>query len=286
MTVSDVASNVASESTTVPFEFIRPGIPLVVFEASINRGQPARFVLDSGNGAGLILAESYACTLGLTSKSKKVPKTAFMVGGDGPAQYAVARVESLRIGEFEVVPGKVTISGLIDDLNRAIKAETAGNIGHGILKDFAVRLDYGAKTLTLVKEPVPQPGISFDLARGSIIVVDVTVDGRGPFRMVLDTGASATVFSPVLAQSVGIELREKTSLLGAGGHIESFKAEASVVVGDVSSGPLDVFVSDFFEGLSKATETQIDGVVGYDFLRSHTVTLDYPNRTLRLDAPQ
>jgi hypothetical protein len=43
-----------------------------------------------------------------------------------------------------------------------------------------------------------------------------------------------------------------------------------------------VVVADFFEMLSTAVGTKLDGIVGYNFLRQYKVVFDYPNELLSL----
>src|SRR5262249_7427792 len=49
-------------------------------------------------------------------------------------------------------------------------------------------------------------GIPTRVARIGRIILPVDVTCRGPFRFVLDTGASASVLSPHLAESLGLEV--------------------------------------------------------------------------------
>ena len=43
-----------------------------------------------------------------------------------------------------------------------------------------------------------------------------------------------------------------------------------------------VVVAHFLEMLSNAVGTQLDGIVGYNFLRNYKVVFDYPNELLSL----
>ena len=43
-------------------------------------------------------------------------------------------------------------------------------------------------------------------------------------------------------------------------------------------------VSDFLGPIGQAVGTQVDGIVGYNFLRGFRVTIDYPAATLSLVA--
>jgi hypothetical protein len=60
------------------------------------------------------------------------------------------------------------------------------------------------------------------------------------------------------------------------GTLKSFQ------VGDAKVDKMDVVVADFFEMLSTAVGTKLDGIVGYNFLRQYQVVFDYPNELLSL----
>jgi hypothetical protein len=53
-------------------------------------------------------------------------------------------------------------------------------------------------------------------------------------------------------------------------------------VGGSKIDSMNVIVADFFQMLSDAVGTKLDGIVGYNFLRNYKVVLDYPNQRLSL----
>jgi predicted aspartyl protease len=116
-----------------------------------------------------------------------------------------------------------------------------------------------------------------------LLLIDVQLNGRGPFQFAIDTGTSTTAITPQLANELGI----LSSPIGAGttagahvgvraGNIESFQ------LGDAKIDNMTVVVADFFEMLSAAIGAKLDGVVGYNFLRNYKVAIDYPGETLTL----
>ncbi|GAB6062691.1 hypothetical protein JCM30394_14200 [Deferrisoma palaeochoriense] len=103
---------------------------------------------------------------------------------------------------------------------------------------------------------------------GAGYLVDVRIDGRGPVRLVLDTGATSTVVSPEAARRVGLRVRTDppVELHTAGGKIRAGWAEVrSLEVGGRSRGPLKVVVHDAVPGA--------DGLLGMDFLGAFRVEL-------------
>ena len=114
-------------------------------------------------------------------------------------------------------------------------------------------------------------------------MVPTFVNGRGPYAFAVDTGASATVLSPRLADALGIERAEDTTMTGAGGILQATTGRvASLAVGAAAVNDLVVVFSDFMEPIGQAVGTRVDGVVGYNFLKAFKVTIDYPAAKLSL----
>jgi len=197
-----MADNAAS--TTVPM--MLEGRQLMVW-ASIDGHAPMPFILDTGGHA--ILTAQAAKTLGLTSSG------AGESGGSGPGKVATqyTHVGSVRIGAAEllnqpflVIPYPYSFS------ERGREVPLAGIIGLEFFERFAVRLDYGARTVTIA----PLAGFHY---RGSgtavpftfetepdMPMVDAAVDGFGGL-FGIDTGNGGNLIL------FGTYLR-KTGLLG------------------------------------------------------------------------
>src|SRR5438132_9375626 len=77
---------------------------------------------------------------------------------------------------------------------------------------------------------VPAGGVSMPMLDfGGRPVVEVTINGKGPFRLVLDTGASVTVLDTSLAADLG--------LAGTSTEVDELR------IGAVALARLDVFVA-------------------------------------------
>lgn len=100
----------------------------------------------------------------------------------------------------------------------------------------------------------------------------VYINGQGPFRLVLDTGANRTAVIPALANRLGTPL-ETTSvkLLGAtGSSMVPIISVKSIEVGDLLLGDRKVaIVPDVFGGA--------EGVLGADGLSDKRVHIDFRN---------
>jgi clan AA aspartic protease (TIGR02281 family) len=178
-------------------------------------------------------------------------------------------------------------------IGRTIGARVDGDLGHSVLRHYAVTLDYAANRLTLTRPTdgalAVQAGgnaVSFRLAHPSkpLVVVPVFINGQGPFDFAVDTGASSTALSVDLAEKLGLSLEQIRDLAGAGGRARAWRAQIeSFSIGEARHQALAVAVSDFLEPLSQALGVKLHGIVGYNFLRHFNVTFNYPAEILCLE---
>jgi predicted aspartyl protease len=118
-------------------------------------------------------------------------------------------------------------------------------------------------------------------ADAPLIVVPARVNGQGPLRFLLDTGASHSCITPQLVERLGLESRGQTTALGAGGELSLSLTEiATLRVGAAEVHGLTVAIVDVSH-VAKLVR-RIDGVVGNDFLRRFVVTLDYRKNKVTL----
>ena len=131
-----------------------------------------------------------------------------------------------------------------------------------------------------------QPGeVALELAQGgSAVIVPVHINGQGPFRLILDTGATLTCVDADLAKKLG--LTERAGIIGHGFGIGSqgqvgMVAIESLEVGSASAKDLTACTLDLksFRGAG----LQVDGLLGLNFLRDYRMTLDFERSVLVLD---
>jgi predicted aspartyl protease len=128
--------------------------------------------------------------------------------------------------------------------------------------------------------------VTFRLVGGAqpLSVVSVQLNGAGPFAFALDTGAGQPVLTPELAQRLGLHIGETRAAAGAGGRMSvGLTRIASFVVGAASRCDVPVIVSAEIHRISATVGSNLDGVVGYEFLRHYRLTLDSRRRILTLD---
>ena len=115
------------------------------------------------------------------------------------------------------------------------------------------------------------------------VYVDLQINGKGPFHFVFDSGA-LNVLSPDAAARLGLAGRGNVEAIGTGGsqRVSSTKVEA-VQLGGLSLANQTFYVVALPPSASE--DTQIDGLIGYEWLQRYLVRLDYaaPSLTFYTD---
>lgn len=131
--------------------------------------------------------------------------------------------------------------------------------------------------------------VPFELLPSRHFVVKVKLNGEGPFRMVLDTGAPLTLIDTAAAKKAGLTKKGGggggiLGLLGGGlNQVEVPKLEVGEVLAEktpavVMDHPTVKAISDAFEKESGP----INGIVGFPFFARFAMTVDYQKKELVL----
>jgi membrane-associated protease RseP (regulator of RpoE activity) len=115
-------------------------------------------------------------------------------------------------------------------------------------------------------EPVSVP---FEVLKSRHIVVQIKVNGKGPYRVIFDTGAPITLVTRKVAKEAGIG-PGSTALFGPEARIKSLQ------LGGIDAKDLPVVVLDHptLKLIAKAFGP-LEGIVGFSFFGRYRMTLDY-----------
>jgi hypothetical protein len=114
----------------------------------------------------------------------------------------------------------------------------------------------------------------------SHLMVEVRVNGSGPYHFVVDTGADRTILATEVAVELGLIHGEKVMLEGV---VRAVLAE-TVSIRTLSFGSITcrhLVVPTLSRSLLDA-----DGYLGLDFLDGHRVTFDFKNHILQVSEPR
>lgn len=122
------------------------------------------------------------------------------------------------------------------------------------------------------------PTVPFLQTLQGTIVVDVRIDGQGPFPMLLDTGATHSAVSPGIAAIVSAEPRGDVIVRGIVGQ----ERRPVVRLNDVVFGPS---VTDgVFATVTPRPELEqagpVEGILGQDVLAALSLTIDFNTRRI------
>ena len=109
------------------------------------------------------------------------------------------------------------------------------------------------------------------------MTVPVTINGQGPYRFLIDTGAQATVLSHTLAEQLQLADRRPATLIG----MASSRQIETTILSELTFGSFSRF--DTMAAL--VAEDNIggaDGILGLDSLQDRRVLIDFANRQIEI----
>lgn len=122
--------------------------------------------------------------------------------------------------------------------------------------------------------------VPFELLKTKHIAVMVKVNGKGPYRLIFDTGAPVTLLNTKVGTESGLIKKGKKpifNIFNSAGQVKIDKLE----VGDLAAEKVAAVVMDHptVDAISKALGP-IDGIVGLPFFGRYKMTIDYQKKEL------
>lgn len=119
------------------------------------------------------------------------------------------------------------------------------------------------------------------------IMVDATINGHGPFRLMVDTGADFGALSLAAAAAAGLEVTQTARVKDISGitHEYGFAFSESTQIGPLAVMNLAFIITDNLDSMVAALDEEgLVGILGIDALDHATIDIDYPNSILRLST--
>lgn len=119
------------------------------------------------------------------------------------------------------------------------------------------------------------------IVNGRPTVGGVFLNGQGPFRFLLDTGAQANLVEPSIARKLGLAPTSQVAIATVAGITRVAGGRVSEVsLGSVTASNQDFLFSTL--GVLHASSPEIQGILGQQFLSGFDYLLDFANRRLVL----
>lgn len=270
---------VGSSGTSVSFKLVG-NRPVIQIKAN-DRDEPLNFVLDTGSGISVISDK--------TAKKLRIePITrggyAKGIGGDGRFEIVYGFLRSIEIGDVKIRSVPVYIRKFHSD-----SEGIDGYIGLSLISKFLTTIDYGDLTFSLVKRDSANSltddgsiSLPLRLTSSGFLSGEVQLEGiDAPLNFIVDTGASVSVISKILAQDEGISghaTSDKMRVIGSAGitnDVPSFLLPR-VSFGNHSRQKITAIALDL--GLiNEASGFEQAGILGGNFLKNYRLTFDFKN---------
>jgi hypothetical protein len=118
------------------------------------------------------------------------------------------------------------------------------------------------------------------------VYLDATLNGKGPYRFVFDTGGSNTI-DPAVAKEIkaaGSGLAQDSGT-GPGTESSSYATVDSLKIGSAVLRHQVFLVEPIRKGFGVASGQRVDGLIGFEVLARYVTTFDYARQTLTLTMP-
>jgi predicted aspartyl protease len=119
--------------------------------------------------------------------------------------------------------------------------------------------------------------IAINRDRENRMTVPVSIDGKGPYLFMIDTGSQRTAISRVIAGQLSLEFAEQAMLVGVAGS----KLVDTVFVPDLTLGRQNY--GEVVAPLLEAFDIGADGILGLDGLQDQRILFDFRSNTIAIE---
>jgi hypothetical protein len=139
--------------------------------------------------------------------------------------------------------------------------------------------------VTDFKLPGGTTSIPFELVDNHV-ALNVTIDGKGPFRFLFDTGG-ANIVDVDVAKQLGLTAAGKGAGSGVGSSTEAFQFATvdALGVGGATLRKQVFAVAPVHAGFGMSSGKPVDGLIGFEVLARFVTTFDYGNERVVLRMP-
>lgn len=110
-----------------------------------------------------------------------------------------------------------------------------------------------------------------------LLLKQVYLNGQGPFRMLVDTGAESSALRPAAAARIGATAQYRVEQVSVAGSVLTPAGTVAVQVGGSGEEEVEMLYSEI-------RHAGADGILGQSWLRRHSYLLDFESGRLTLDG--
>lgn len=266
-------------SATVPFRLLNNHIYVQV---TLNGRGPYTFLVDTGGHT--LISPRAAKEAGLTSVGASVTSGA----GEKTETTGFARYDEIALGPVRLTDQTGFVTNIYDEAIEGLPVD--GMLGFELFARFAVRIDYGAQTLTLWTFDSFSPqgaGTAIPFAFYDHLPYVTGLIDDMPARFDIDTGSRSEVdiTTPFVAR-MGLRARYRPGISaitgwGVGGASRSYVVRLpSLSLGSVKADNVVAGLSEARAG--SISDANYEGNVGSGLLKRYVATFDYARQVLYL----
>jgi|SRR5579871_6412723 len=150
----------------------------------------------------------------------------------------------------------------------------------GLIVPFLIADQPAVKPLD---KPATKPVVvPFELLKSGHMAVMIKVNGKGPYRVIFDTGAPINLLNNKLAKEAGLLKDAPKSMFDLFGQIAEVKVK-ELEVGTVKVGEQEAMVMDHpLVELMAQKLGPLYGIIGFPFFARYKMTIDYQTQSLTL----
>lgn len=229
------------------------------------KNQTLSFVLDSGASNSMVDTQ-VAQRLGIQGQAVPSDLLGSLAIGQ---QFAKQKVSLYQLPPITVGQAQVSRLAGLGLSTAVLPFRSAGVLGLDFLSRFDVILNPQSLNLRLVPPTPPiASGVPLEGRLGVMTTSRVYINGKGPYRFLLDTGASITTISEPLARRLALRTYSdaKFYVAGWGGNSQAKLAQLerfSFPNQQISKLNILVVNSPFFQSLG------VEGIMGQDILNRY-----------------